>query len=405
MADETSSRRAVATRWAPLLAALVFLVGINLRPAVTSVGPVLPRIGSDLGLSEPVQGLLGSLPVLAFAVGSPLVHRLTRRTGVDGALLLALVLIAAGIALRSFTGLPGLWIGTVVAGLAIAIGNVLVPVVVRRDYRTRVAAATGVFTMFLTLGAATASGTAVPLAEAWGWRGGLAFWAIPPLVIGVVWALRIRVSPSPPSPLPQPGEPTTSVWRQPTAWLVTAFMGLQSTAFYVLVTWLPTIEAAAGVPETTAGVHLSIYQLIGTVSGMTIPLLMRRRGSVVRAAVTASVPMVVAVVGMLTFPNLPVLWVLVAGLSSGASLVVALTLIGLRGRSHAETTQLSGMAQAVGYSLAAAGPVAAGWLAQVSGAWRAPLVMVAVLACLQTLAAVLAGRDRPAPVPALDRSD
>lgn len=395
VADEQERSRAAAIRWAPLLTALVFLVAINLRPAVTSVGPVLPRIGVDLGLSEPMQGLLGALPLLAFAVGSPLVHRLTRRTGIDVALLLGLVLIAAGIALRSFAGLPGLWIGTVVAGLAIAIGNVLVPVVVRRDYRKRVALATAFFTLFMTVAAATASGTAVPLADTAGWRGGLAFWAIPPLVIAAVWVVRMRVRPSAPSPLPQPGEVTASVWRQPTAWLVTAFMGLQSTAFYILVTWLPTIEAAAGIPDTAAGVHLSVYQLIGTVSGMSIPLLMRRPGgSMALAAVTASVPMLIAALGLLLAPGLPILWVVIAGLSSGSSLVVALTLIGLRGRTHAETTQLSGMAQAVGYLLAACGPIAAGWLAQASGAWSAPLVMLVILACAQTVAAVLAGRDR-----------
>lgn len=384
-----------ASRWTPVLVALVFLVALNLRPAVTSVGPVLPRMAEELALSEPLQGLLGALPLLAFAVGSPLVHRLTRRTGVDVALLLALLLLAAGLALRSFTGLPGLWIGTVIAGLAIAVGNVLVPVVVRRDYRSRVAVATGFFTMFMTVAAATASGTAVPLADAWGWRDALAFWAIPALGVAAIWVVRMRIAPSPPSPLPKPGAVTVSVWRQPTAWFVTALMGLQSTSFYILVTWLPTIEAAAGIRDNAAGVHLSVYQLVGTVSGLTIPLLMRRTGSLVTAAVTASAPMLVAALGLLLAPGLPVLWVIFAGLSSGASLVVALTLIGVRGRTHAETTQLSGMAQAVGYLLAACGPVAAGWLAQASGGWQAPLVMLAVIATVQVVAAVLAGRDRP----------
>lgn len=382
------------TRWAPWFAAMVFLIALNLRAAITSVGPVLPRVGEDLALSEPMQGLLGALPLLAFAVGSPLVHRLTRRTGVDGALLLALLLIAAGLALRPFTGVPGLWLGTAVAGLAIAIGNVLVPVVVRRDYPARLALATGFFTMFMSLAAAVASGTAVPFADRWGWRTALAAWAVPPLLIAVAWAVRMRVSPSPPSTLPQPGEVTTSVWRQPTAWLVTAFMGLQSTAFYILVTWLPTIEVAGGVPDTAAGVHLSIYQVVGMVSGMAIPLLMRRPGSVVPATLTASVPMVVAAAGLLLAPGLPMLWVVAAGLSSGSSIVVALTLIGLRGRTHAETTQLSGMAQSVGYLLAAAGPVAAGALAQVSNGWHAPLGLLLALACTQTVIAVVAGRDR-----------
>jgi CP family cyanate transporter-like MFS transporter len=177
-------------------------------------------------------------------------------------------------------------------------------------------------------------------------------------------------------------------------------MGLQSTAFYVFVTWLPTIEKTTGVPAREAGVHLFLFQLAGLAGGLSIPFLLRGATSQVTGAVVASLPMLVSVLGLLAAPDLVLLWALVAGLGQGATLVVALTLIGVRGRTPHETTQLSGMAQSVGYLLAAAGPVAAGVLTEHTGNWDAALVMMAVLAIVQIGVAVGAGRDRRPPLPA-----
>jgi CP family cyanate transporter-like MFS transporter len=185
-----------------------------------------------------------------------------------------------------------------------------------------------------------------------------------------------------------------SVWRQPTAWLLTAFMGLQSTAFYVYVTWLPTIEISTGVPAGEAGVHLFLFQFAGLAGGLTIPFLLRGSTSQVTGAVAASLPMVVSVIGLLAAPDLVLLWAVVAGFGQGCALVVALTLIGLRGRTPHETTQLSGMAQSVGYLLAAAGPVAAGALTEDTGSWDAALLLMLVLAVVQVTVAFGAGRDR-----------
>jgi CP family cyanate transporter-like MFS transporter len=173
-------------------------------------------------------------------------------------------------------------------------------------------------------------------------------------------------------------------------------MGLQSTAFYILITWLPTIETTAGISPAQAGAHLFVFQIVGIASGLAIPLLMRRPDSQVGAAISASVPILVGVLGWLLAPGLSVLWAVIAGLGSGASLVVALSLISLRGRTHHETTQLSGMAQSVGYLLAAAGPFVAGFLAQHTETWQSALILLIVLAVAQTAIAIPAGR---VPVP------
>ncbi|USX54595.1 MFS transporter [Lentzea sp. HUAS12] len=381
---------------APVMVALVFLVALNLRPALTSVGPLLPRIGGETGLSEGAQGLLGALPLLAFAVISPLVQHPARRFGVERTLLAALVVLAVGTALRSVLGDAGLWIGTAVAGSAIAVGNVLVPTIVKRDYRDHVSMATGVYSACITVGASIASAVAVPLSHAVGWRGALAFWAIPALVVTVLWLPRAWTGRPVVESTSDESRPSASVWRQSAAWLVTAFMGLQSTTFYVMVTWLPTVEMSSGVPAAQAGVHLFVYQIVGVASGLAIPRLVRA-DSQVAAAVTASVPMVVGVAGLLLLPSWSIVWAVVAGLGTGASLVVALTLISLRGRGQQGTTQLSGMAQSLGYLLAALGPVLAGLLAEHTGSWTASLTLVGVLAVVQVVVAVAAGRVSPRP--------
>lgn len=391
----------------PLVAAPIVLIVINLRPSLTSVGPLLPQIGDDVGLSEAWQGALGALPLVAFAIVSPLMHRLARRTGLDGALLLALVVLAAAVLARSYAGLPGLWVGTAVLGAAIAVGNVLVPVVVRRDHPTRISRMTGLTSAGMTAAAATGSGVAVPLAAVTGWQQSLAFWAIPPAAIALGWVVvsgirrdrraRTLTATDPlgglADPEATPARARVPLWRQPAAWLITAFMGLQSTVFYIMVTWLPTIEAAVGVAPTTAGLHLSLYSVLSAVGTLTIPFLMRRSGSATTAALVASAPMLLAVAGLLLAPSTPVPWVVLAGFSSGSSLVVALSLISSRAGSGAETARLSGMAQSIGYLLAASGPIAVGALAEATAAWRAPLLLIGGIAVVQLLVALVAGRE------------
>lgn len=175
-----------------LWVALIFLVSLNLRPAIAAVGPVLAQMGTDLAWGEGVQGVLTAIPLIAFAAVSPLVTFLARRIGIDMSILLALLCIAAGDFARSFGGGVGIWLGTVVFASAIAVGNVLVPVIAKRDYAGHVAMATGVYSGCITAGSATAGLLSAPLAQMWGgWRASLAFWSVPPLVVAALWALRI----------------------------------------------------------------------------------------------------------------------------------------------------------------------------------------------------------------------
>ncbi|WP_405060556.1 MFS transporter [Kribbella sp. NBC_01505] len=383
-----------AARRVALLTATVFLVALCLRPALTAVGPVLPRIGADEGLGEAAQGLLAALPLLAFAGASPLVHLASRRFGMERTVLISLVVLAVSSVARSYTGAVGLWIGTVVIGASIAVGNVLVPVILKRDYAAHVSRATGVYTAFITGGAALASVVAVPIADAADWRLSLAVWGGLAMLVALIWIPR-SIASEPPARIVADAVPLVSVWRQPTAWLVTGFMGLQSTSFYLLVNWLPTIEISTGISERTAGVHVFLFQGFGLIGGLTIPRLMKNPVSQRAGAITASVPILLALLGLLLAPGLAVLWAIIAGLGQGAALVAALTLISLRGRTHHETAQLSGMAQSVGYLLAATGPVLAGTLTEHTGTWTAALIVFACLSAVQLGLGAAAGRPRP----------
>lgn len=383
-------------RRAALIAASVFLVALCLRPALTVVGPLLPQIGLDEGLGEGALGVLGALPLVAFGLASPLVHRISGRLGMERAVFLSLLVLAAGSVVRSYTGDVGLWTGTIVIGAAIAVGNVVVPVLIKRDYGGHVSRATGVYTAFITGGAAIASAVAVPIAAGSNWRFALAIWGGLALIVALIRIPAHSPANSVPLATNEDDHPRVSVWRQPMAWLVTAFLGLQSTSFYVIVNWLPTIEIANGVSEQTAGIHLFLFQGFGLVGGLTIPRLMKNPVSQTAGAVTASVPIVIALLGLLLVPNLVIVWVIIAGLGQGSALVAALSLISIRGRSHHETTQLSGMAQSVGYLLAATGPVIAGYLAEHTGSWSATLLVFAGLATVQVGIGVAAGRDRRA---------
>lgn len=233
-----------ASRVRALLAlAGILLVTANLRAPITSVGPLLGDIRESVSLSAGAAGLLTAGPLLAFAGLSPLAPGLARRFGVERVLFGALVLLAAGVLLRS-TYLPGvLFAGTLAVGLAIALGNVLLPGLVKRDLPGRTGLVTGLYTATMSSVAALASGVSVPAAGDIGWRGSLAVWVAPAFVAALLWVPRLRAGSSGSSKEGSASRPVvcSGLWRSPSAWQVTAFMGLQSVIFYVPITWLPAI--------------------------------------------------------------------------------------------------------------------------------------------------------------------
>ncbi|GAA3690985.1 CynX/NimT family MFS transporter [Arthrobacter ginkgonis] len=389
-----------------LLLAGILLVAANLRPAITAVGPLLDPIGAETGLAAAQLGLLTAVPLLAFAAVSPLAHGLGERFGTERTVLGALFLLLAGTLLRPLPGAAAsLWIGTFIIGAAIALGNVLIPAIIKREFPGRVTELTGGFSAVMGGLAALGAGLAVPLSgiplggEPAGWRFALGAYAVLVLPALLVWwpcarAARAGRASAGRDAADDGGAPARgAVWRSGVAWQVTAYMGLQSLTFYVLVSWLPTVEQSYGRPAVAAGWDLMLFQLAGVVASLLAPLMLRGRlqriGPVVPAVGAAG-----AVLGLMLAPEAMLLWVVLAGFFGGASLVVALSLFGLRTRTHRQASAVSGMAQSGGYLLAAAGPPLFGLLHERTSAWIWPLALVLAATLLQALVGVLVGRNR-----------
>lgn len=390
--------RPLARSVLPLLA--VLLIAANLRAPISAVGPVLPEIGRDTAMTPWQLGLLSSLPVAAFAVCSPFGHRLAQRLGTDRALVGTLLVLGLGTVLRSTPAASwahaALLGGTLVLGAAIAVGNVLLPVVVRRDFPRSVPQVTGYYIAVQSIVAGAASGLVVPLAEVSGsWRLALALWGMFVLVALLVWAPRGRSAASP--PLEEAGAtavPGVRVWRSSLAWQVAGYFGLQSSAFYVLLTWLPTIEQDLGVSDVLAGAHLAVFLLAGIVANLVVPRLLGIGGDQRFATVLAPVCIALALVGIQLLPALMPVWVAVAGLGTGASMVLSLSLISLRSARAGVASRLSSMVQASAYAGVVVVLLAAGGIRDLAGQGTELVGFVLLIVAGQVLMGLRVGRDR-----------
>ncbi|MDB5979323.1 MAG: transporter [Pseudomonas sp.] len=352
-----------------LLLGLV-LVALNLRPALSSMAPMLSQVSSSLGLSAAKAGLLTTLPVLCLGLFAPLAPILARRFGSERVVLGILLTLAAGIILRSSFGEAGLFAGSVLAGASIGIIGVLLPGIVKRDFAKQAGAMTGVYTMALCLGAALAAGSTVPLSQHFGdsWAMGLGFWIVPALVAAVVWLPQARKGHG----LHHVAYRVRGLLRDPLAWQVTLYMGLQSSLAYIVFGWLPSILIGRGLTPTQAGVVLSGSIMLQLVSALTAPWL-ATRGKDQRIGIL--VVMVLTLGGLFGCLYAPLDglwgWAILLGLGQGGTFSLALTLIVLRSRDAHVAANLSGMAQGFGYTLASLGPFAVGIVHDLTGGWNA----------------------------------
>jgi CP family cyanate transporter-like MFS transporter len=379
-----------------LLVVGIVLLAANMRSALTSVAPLIGQIRMDTGISHGVAGLLLTLPLLAFGVLSPVVPQLARRFGMERMMFASLLLLAAGIVVRSAGTVAVLFLGTTVLGAAIVVGNVLLPALVKREFPQRVGLMTSIYTTALGISGALAAGVSVPLAQVtgMGWRGSLALWALPALIAAVAWLPHLRRSDQPENASTQTSQGGSSMWRSALAWQVTLFMGLQSLVYYVTLTWLPEILQDDGMSATRAGWMLGVSQAVAIVTIFFAPVIASRRPSqqgVVAVAVSLSCA---GTLGLLVAGSTAsVLWVVLLGLGQGACFSLALTFFALRAPDSQHAATLSGMAQTFGYLLAAAGPFLFGVLRDATNAWTVPLALLLAITVCLLIAGLGAGRD------------
>jgi CP family cyanate transporter-like MFS transporter len=370
-----------------LLAAVV-LLGLNLRTVVASLPPLLDTIRADLGMSGTAAGLLTALPVLCFGAFATVVPRLVRRLAIERLLAGCALVTAAALALRGAGGAAPLFAGTLLAGGAVAIAQATLPVLIRTGHPTRVGQLTGAFSMALPLGATLGAALAVPLERSLGsWQASLAVWSLLAAVAALAWlprAARTRVS----GPVAQP------LRRDGLAWAVSLYFAIQSMAFYVGLSWLPSILADSGYSHETAGLLLALSALVSIVPAFLVPLLAARRAGqepILAAIVALSAA---SVLGLIVAEGAAPLWMVLLGIGQGGALGLALILPVLRGGAPAAVASLTAMMLSIGYLAAALGPWIAGVLHDATGGWGATLVFLLGVSLLQSVPGLAASRNR-----------
>ncbi|MEV5492796.1 MFS transporter [Streptomyces bobili] len=401
---DPQGRPSAATRaWATRLVVVgIVLAALNLRPAITSLGALLEEVRDGLGMSGSVAGLLTSVPPLCFAVFGVMAPRLARRFGAGAVVCAGMAAITAGLLIRPYSGgTAGFLAASALALMGIAVSNVLMPVIVKRWFPDRVGSMTGLYSMALALGTSAAAAVTVPMTGTLGgdWRTGLVVWAglaaaaVPPWL--ALAARERRTTPAPQASarvVEAPG--VLRVTRSRTAWALAVFFGLQATAAYITMGWMPQIFRDAGVPASTAGLLLAVTMVMGVPLAFVIPRVATRLPHQGPIVVVLGLCGLVGYAGLHFAPAAGAwAWALLLGVSNCA-FPLALTLVGMRARTGGGVAQLSAFAQSAGYLLSIPGPLLVGVLYQHSGGWGLPLALMAALMVPQMAVGVLAGRDR-----------
>ncbi|PLC52363.1 cyanate transporter [Pollutimonas nitritireducens] len=362
-----------------LLGLSLMLIAFNLRPLFASLSVLLPEVVRQTGLSASGAGYLTTLPVLCLGLFAPLAPRISRLVGPERTLLIVLVLLALGTALRGLGGMYGLFIGSAMAGAAIATGNVLLPSVVKRDFPKQAALMTGLYTMALCGGAASAAAFTLPIVH-WfdnSWSAGLVVWAVPAAAVAFIWAPRAMSSQYGPG---RAGGRPGGLGRDLLAWQVTFFMGLQSALAYCVMGWMAPILRDRGLDGVTAGIVVSVSIMTQVITCLLIPAVAVRCKDQRMINAGLALLAAAALVGMLFGPLSAVwIWAVLQGIGQGGLFAMAMTVIVLRSPDPHIAAQLSGMAQGFGYLLAAFGPLLVGVVYSATGGYAATGWLFALL--------------------------
>jgi len=376
----------------------IVLVSFNLRPAITSVGPLVGMIQEDMGLAHWSAGLLTSLPLICFAFMSPLVPKIASRFHNEWTLQIGLIMILIGVIIRTISTVFFLFAGTFLIGVGIAICNVLLPVVIKDKFPTKFGLMTSVYSTSMGLVASLASGLSVPLAIEFdlGWQRALLVWGIPAVIAILLWVYLIKNSKGNKEEMKRSSAKGKGIWRSSLAWHVALFMGFQSFLFYVTIAWLPEILHDFGVSTSTAGWLLSFTQFIGLPASFFVPVIAGKIRSQAWLAGILGACSILGYAGIMFSTSFAILMVsiILLGVGLGGSFPLGLAYLGMRSRDARQAAELSGMAQSVGYILAAIGPIAIGSLYDVAHTWTVPLITLIAVSVLVGLFGASAGRNQ-----------
>ncbi|MEQ9089719.1 MAG: MFS transporter [Balneola sp.] len=377
-----------------LLIAGIVLIGFNLRPALSGVGPLIAMIREATGLSNSMLGLLTTLPLVAFGVLSTLTPLFTRRFGIEKTLSGALLLLTTGIVLRAFGYIPLLFLGTILLGIAIAFGNVLLPALVKRDFNKRSGFMTSLYSGMMGVGAAIAAGLSVPIADSFpgSWKTSLGVWGLFSFLAFLVWISQNKFS-VPTNSKRSFKKAMKDLGSNSLAWNVALFLGLQSIAFYVILAWLPDILISKGFSNSEAGWYLSLSQVTGVFGSVLVPVVAAKKDDQRKYISVLILLEALSLIGLWLGTNATVfLWVSGIGFSLGGSFGLALLFIVLRSSDSETATELSGMSQSIGYLLAATGPILIGAVFDVTGDWDTALYILFMILFFKLYTGLKAGK-------------
>ena len=393
MTDIAPPKTAARFTTAAWTADAIAVIGFNLRPAVSGVGPILAEILRALDTGTIVAGILTTAPVICFGIVGPVTPGLAHRFGTERVILASLAALTVGILIRALGGLGPLLVGMAIAGLAIGVVNVLLPAIIKQDFPTRIGALTGLYTSALCVGAATAAVATPPFERAVNsdWRAGLALWAAPAAIATLIWLPQLaRRRPTD----RRQANLRHDLWRSPLAWQVTLFITALTSLAYSMFAWGPKLLQDRGMSVDGSAEQMALCFGIQAVSGFVVPLWGARRGDQrVFAVVTASMS-AAGLFGWIFAPlGTAFLWSILCGIGQGGAFGLALALIGLRAGSAQTAARLSGMANTVCYIAGGlVGPFAVGLVHQVTGGWAGVAFLFGAMAAVGMLSGLGAGR-------------
>ncbi|WP_139344876.1 CynX/NimT family MFS transporter [Oceanobacillus sojae] len=390
LTDQNSTK----ARWLLLIG--VILVGANLRVPITSVGALITFIREDLGISNASAGMITTLPLIAFALLSPFAPRIANKIGMEWTIALSLVLLITGMIVRSIAGIGYLFTGTIFVGLAIAIGNVLIPGIIKMSFPLKIGIMTGVYAVFMNIFGALGSGLSVPISSVgnMGWQGALNIWGIITIIALLIWLPQLRKHPDESPKANVEKDKKTNLWRSPIAWSVTLFMGGQSLAFYTLITWMPDILRTVGYNAGGAGWMVFLMQVALIPTTFVIPVIAEKMSNQIGLAVGTAVLFIIGFTGLMSgsMALVPV-WAILLGIAGGSGFSLSMMFFTIRTKDGKEAAELSGMAQSFGYLLAAVGPVLVGVLHDRSNGWLMPLIFLIIISVVILAAGIVSGKE------------
>lgn len=378
--DVLHNTRHDKTYYILLIMGIVF-IGINLRGAITSVGPLVGMIRDDIGFSNWSVAFLTSLPLIAFAIMSPVAPHIARRFSSELAIVFGLLLLMLGISLRSISVIFLLFIGTLFVGLGIAICNVLLPSIIKENFPFKVGIMTSIYSISMGIFASTASGVSVPLAVNlnMGWQLSLLVWALPAIIAIVIWLIIYKRNNKTNE---RDNEYTkaekSGMWKSTLAWKIALFMGFQSLIFYVTISWLPEMLMSFGMKQATAGYMLSYFQIVGIPASFIIPIIASKLQSQRKLVVIVNTLYLVGMLLLLMNYSFVTTTIAITfiGFASNSNFALALSFLAMRAKTAKHAAELSGMAQTIGYIIAATGPIFIGFIFDLSNVWTVPILIL-----------------------------